>query len=303
MDEPMQAEPRTIAVVGATGFVGRAIVQRSSEAGHRVIAISRTGRRLADWPAGVVTRAADVASGRNLGPALDGADAVVHLVAIPRESGGRTFAEVNVRGTQRVVQAATEAGIRRFVHLSVLGVADDPTLRYLYSKWLGERIVRDSDLEWVVLRPSLMFGPGDGFFSLVRTTLKWWSPGVVAIPGSGDARFQPLAVDDLAIAVERSLTDAEHARQVYEIGGPDWVTYREIVEDVMRVTGMRRLKLPMPIPLISALTSVTDRILPIFPVSHDQIASLQRPNFTERDAFERAFGVQPRPMDLSYLRG
>jgi len=302
MDEPMQARPQAIAVVGATGFVGRAIVARLAEAGHGVIAISRTGRRLAEWPASVSTRAADVASGRNVGPALEGADAVVHLVAIPRETGGRTFADVNVRGTQRVVEAATTAGIRRFVHLSVLGVADDPKLRYLYSKWLGERIVRDSDLDWVVLRPSLMFGPGDGFFRLVRTTLKWWSPGVVAIPGSGDSRFQPLAVDDLALAVERSLTDPERGRQVYEIGGPDWVTYREIVEEVMRVTGMRRLKLPMPIPLISALTSVTDRILPVFPVSHDQIASLQRPNFTERDAFERAFGITPRPMDLSYLR-
>jgi uncharacterized protein YbjT (DUF2867 family) len=302
MNEPMQVEPRAIAVVGATGFVGRAIVARLADSGRRVIAVSRTGRRIAGWPSSVVTRAADVASGRNLAAAVDGADAVVHLVAIPRETGGKTFAEVNVRGTQRVVEAARAAGIRRFVHLSVLGVADDPKLRYLYSKWLGESIVRDSDLDWIVLRPSLMFGPGDGFFSLVRTTLKWWSPGVVAIPGSGDARFQPLAVDDLAIAVERSLMDPERARQVYEIGGPDWVTYREIVEDVMRVTGMRRLKLPMPIPLISALTSVTDRILPIFPVSHDQIASLQRPNFTEPDAFENAFGVTPRPMDLSYLR-
>jgi NADH dehydrogenase len=88
---------------------------------------------------------------------------------------------------------------------------------------------------------------------------------------------------------------------VYEIGGPRWWTYREIVDEVMRVTGMRRLKLGMPIPLISALTAVTDRVLPIFPVSHDQIQSLQRPNFTEPDAFERAFGVTPGPMDLSYL--
>ena len=301
MDEPTQPSLPTIAVVGATGFVGNAVVSRLAESGHGVIAISRTGRRLATWPASVITRAADVATGRNLTQALEGADAVVHLVAIPRETGGRTFAEVNVRGTQRVVEASAAAGIRRFVHLSVLGVSDDPKLRYLYSKWLGERIVRDSELDWVVLRPSLMFGPGDGFFRLVRTTLKWWSPGAVAIPGSGDTRFQPLAVDDLAIAVERSLTDADRAGQVYEIGGPEWVTYREIVEDVMRVTGMRRLKLPIPIPLISALTAATDRILPVFPVSHDQIASLQRPNFTERDAFERAFGVTPRPMDLSYL--
>jgi uncharacterized protein YbjT (DUF2867 family) len=302
MDGPMPEAPKTVAVVGATGFVGRAVVARLTEAGTSVIAISRTGRRLAEWPSTVATRAADVATGRNMTGALEGADAVVHLVAIPRETGGRTFADVNVRGTQRVVDAAKAAGIRRFVHLSVLGVSDDPKLRYLYSKWLGERVVRDSGLDWVVLRPSLMFGPGDGFFRLVRTTLKWWSPGVVAIPGSGDTRFQPLAVDDLAIAVERSLADADRAGQVYEIGGPDWVTYREIVEDVMRVTGMRRLELPMPIPLISALTAATDRILPVFPVSHDQIASLQRPNFTERDAFQRAFGVEPRPMDLSYLR-
>jgi hypothetical protein len=80
------------------------------------------------------------------------------------------------------------------------------------------------------------------------------------------------------------------------------VSYREIVDRVMEATGIRRLKMPMPIPLISALTVVTDRILPIFPVSHDQIASLQRPNSTDLDAFERAFGIAPRPMDLSYLR-
>ena len=154
----------------------------------------------------------------------------------------------------------------------------------------------------MVLRPSLMFGTGDGFFNLVKTTLRWWSPGVVAIPGSGDARFQPLSVEDLAVAAEKSVSDAQRARSVYEIGGPDWVTYREIVDEVMNVTGMKRLKIGMPIPLISALTAVTDRVLPLFPVSHDQIASLQRPNYTELDAFERAFGVEPRPMDLSYLR-
>jgi len=135
----------------------------------------------------------------------------------------------------------------------------------------------------------------------VRVTLKWWSPGIVVIPGDGSARFQPLSVDDLAVAVERSVVDPDRAGSVYEVGGPRWVSYREIVDEVVRVTGMRRLKLGMPIPLLSALTSVTDRVLPIFPVSHDQIASLQRPNFTELDAFERAFGTTPRPLDLGYL--
>jgi uncharacterized protein YbjT (DUF2867 family) len=288
------------AVVGATGFVGSHLVPYLLESGHTVTAISRDGRRLPGWGDGVDARAANITSA-DLEAALAGADAVVHLAAIPRETGGRRFVEVNVRGTQRVVETAERIGVKRFVHLSVLGVADEPKLAYLHSKWRGEEAVRASSLDWVVLRPSLMFGTGDGFFNLVKTTLRWWTPGIVAIPGLGDARFQPLSVDDLAIAVETSLTDAERARSVYEIGGPEWLTYGQIVDAVMAATGMRRLKLGMPIPLISGLTSVTDRILPIFPVSHDQISSLQRPNWTDLDAFERAFGVKPRLLDLSYL--
>jgi NADH dehydrogenase len=297
----MTTEPMTVAVVGATGFVGRHVVPHLAEAGHRVIAISRQGTRRDDWTDRVEARRADVDTGVGLEAALEGADAVVNLVAIPRETGGRRFDETNVRGTGRVVIAAEHAGVRRIVHLSALGVIDDPKLAYLHSKWRGEQLVRESALEWVVLRPSLLFGRGDGFFSLVKTTLKWWSPGIVAIPGKGDARFQPLAAADLAIAIEKSVVDPERAGQIYELGGPEHLTYQEIVDEVMSVTGMRRLKLGMPIPLISALTVVTDRVLPIFPVSHDQISSLQRPNSTDLDAFERAFGVTPRPLDLSYL--
>jgi NADH dehydrogenase len=290
------------AVIGATGFVGTAITRHLAETGHPVVAASRDGTSSPEWPGSVETVTADVVSGRGLDEAVAGADAVVHLVAIPRETGGRRFEEVNVRGTQRVVEAAERAGVRRIVHLSAMGVVDDPKLAFLRSKWRGEQIVRGSSLDWVVLRPSLLFGPGDGFFNLIKVTLKWWSPGVVAIPGKGDARFQPLAVDDLALAVERSVTDARHIGSVIEIGGPEWMTYREIVDEVMKVTGMKRLKLPMPIPLISAVTVVTDRVLPIFPVSHDQIGSLSRPNSTDLDAFERAFGVRPRKIDLSYLK-
>jgi NADH dehydrogenase len=293
-----------IAVVGATGFVGSHLVPHLVATGHDVIGISRDGRRLPAWGDMVMARAADVATGTGTGldVALADADAVVHLAAIPRESGGRRFEDVNVRGTERVVAAAERAGIRPFVHLSVLGVADDPKLRYLFSKWRGEQAVRTSSLDWVVLRPSLMFGTGDGFFNLVKTTLRWWSPGIIAIPGKGDTRFQPLSVDDLAIAVEKSLTESGRAGSVYQVGGPAHVTYRQIVDAVMRATGMRRFKVGIPIPLIGALTAVTDRVLPIFPVSHDQIASLQRPNFTDLDAFERSFGVKPRPFDVSYLR-
>jgi NADH dehydrogenase len=292
-----------VGIVGATGFVGSHLVPHLVEAGHEVVAISRDGRRLPAWGDRVVARAADVGKGAGVDEALAGADALVHLAAIPRETRGRSFEDVNVRGTQRVVAAAERLGIGRLAHLSVLGVADDPKLAYLYSKWRGEQAVRTSSLAWVVLRPSLMFGPGDGFFNLVKTTLRYWSPGIVVVPGAGDARFQPLSVDDLAIGIEKSLAEPARTGSVYELGGPDHLTYGQIVDAVMRATGMRRLKVGLPIPLISALTAVTDRVLPSFPVSHDQISSLQRPNYTDLDAFEKAFGVTPRPLDLSYLRG
>jgi NADH dehydrogenase len=290
-----------IVVIGATGFVGSHLVPWLAGSGHRVRAISRSGRTVSDWPESVVGLAGDVETGNGLAAAMLGADAVVHLVAIPRETGGRNFEQVNVHGVERALEAAREAGVRRFVHLSALGVTDDPKLRFLSSKWRGEALVRESMLDWVVIRPPLLFGEGDGFFNLIKTTLTWWSPGIVAIPGDGGTRFQPLSVDDLALAIERSLTDAGRAGSVYELGGPDYLTYADIVDRVMAVTGRRRLKLNMPIPLISALTTVTDRLLPIFPVSHDQIGSLSQPNFTDLDAFERAFGKSPRPLDLSYL--
>ena len=290
-----------IAVIGATGFVGRHLSAHLQANGHAVRAVSRDGERLAEWGDAVTAHAADVVTGEGLDAAMTGADGVVHLVAIPRESDGRSFEDVNVGGTRHAVEAAGRAGVRRFVHLSALGVIDDSRLEFLSSKWRGEEVVRRSRLSWVILRPSLLFGEGDGFFNIIKTTLTWWSPGVVAIPGDGQALFQPLHIDDLAMGIERCLLDEDRAGATYELGGAEQFTYAQIVDRVMRVTGKRRLKLNMPIPLISALTVVTDRVLPIFPVSHDQIRSLGRPNYTDSDAFQTAFGFAPRPFNIDYL--
>jgi uncharacterized protein YbjT (DUF2867 family) len=292
----------TITVIGATGFVGRNVVARLTAAGCTVRAVSRRGRRLPDWEPGVHALAADVETGIGLESALLGADAVVHLVAIPREAGGRSFERVNVDGVAQVLAAMLRAVVRRLVHVSVLGVTDDPAYRYLSSRWRGEQLVRESDLDWTILRPSLLFGPGDGFFNLVATTLRWWSPGIVAIPASHDVRFQPLAASDLAIAIERCLGDAARIHQTYELGGPEYLTYPQIVDAVMAATARRRIKLSVPVPLLRVVTAATDRLLPIFPVSHDQVMSLDRPNHTDLDAFEHAFDIAPQPFDVGYLR-
>jgi uncharacterized protein YbjT (DUF2867 family) len=290
-----------VTVVGATGFVGRHVVARLQDCGYTVRAVSRRGARRPEWGDRVQPLVGDVETGSGIGSAMLGARAVVHLVAIPRETGERTFEAVNVGGVRHVLEAMHAAGVRRIVHLSVLGVTDEPAYRYLSSKWRGEQLVRESGLDWVVLRPSIMFGPGDGFFSLIETTLRWWSPGVVAIPAAGAVRFQPLAVEDLAVAVERCLAEPSRCGSVYELGGPAYLTYPELVDAVMQATRHPRLKMPVPVPLLRALTAVTDRVLPAFPVSHDQVASLGRPNHTDLDAYQRTFGAPARPFDLSYM--
>jgi uncharacterized protein YbjT (DUF2867 family) len=301
-DGPMSPNGSIVTVVGATGFVGRHVVARLQECGYTVRAISRRGGRRPEWGERVHPLAADVETGAGLGATLVGAHAVVHLVAIPRESPGRTFEAVNVGGVAHVLEAMHGAGVRRIVHLSVLGVTDDRAYRYLSSKWRGEQLVRQSGLDWVVLRPSLLFGKGDGFFSLIETTLRWWSPGIVAIPAAGAVRFQPLAVEDVAVAVERCLAEPSRSGSVYELGGPEYLAYPQIVDAVMQATGRHRLKLPVPVPLLRGLTALTDRLLPVFPVSHDQVLSLGRPNHTDIDAYQRTFGVPPRAFDVAYLR-
>lgn len=292
-----------VAVVGASGFVGSHLVTLLERQGDEVVAMSRRATRLRAWGATVQAVAADIESAAGLDEALTGADAVVHLVAIARETRRRRFETVNVRGVGQVIGACRRVGVTRIVHLSALGVSDDRGLAFLSSKWRGEAAVRSSGLGWTVLRPSLLFGSGDGFFNLVKTTLTWWSPGVVAIPGDGQTRFQPLSVVDLAEGIAQCLAEPRHVGAIHELGGPAYMTYREVVELVMAATGKRRLALNVPLPLVGAVTALTDRVLPIFPVSRDQIRSLARPNFTALDAFARAFGFEPRPLDLSYLAG
>ena len=141
------------------------------------------------------------------------------------------------------------AGVRRLVHMGALGVTDDPTLHYASSKAKAEALVRASDLAWTILKPSLQFGEGDGFFNIVASLVRI-SPGIVPVPGDGSARFQPIHVGDVATVVVRSLADPTTLGGAFELGGPRYWTYREITREVVTALGKRRAIVPMPIPLI-----------------------------------------------------
>ena len=302
----------TVLVTGARGFVGSHTVPALLDAGHLVVALTR------DEASGVAVlrrldvaqrerteiRHGDVTRPETLPAAFEGVDAVLHLVAIPRDlDGGASLHRVNTDGTGNVLAATHAAGVRRFIHLGAMGVVDDPSLHYASSKAQAIALVAGSGLDWTVLSPSLLFGPRDGFFNILAGLVRL-SPGVVPITGSGRARFQPLAIDDLARIVVRCVEDDATIGHEYLLGGPRVWTYREIVEEVLRAMGKRRLLVPMPVPVIRLVAGTAERLHVPFPVATDQLRQLRFDNVGPIDGVRSAFGFDPRPMDggLTHLR-
>lgn len=302
----------TVLVTGASGFVGSYVVPALLADGHRVVALVRSQagggqvlRRLGVADRGAVEiRLGEVTQPETLSGALAGVDAVVHLIAIPRDyDGGADLRLVNTEGTRNVVEAARAAGVRRFVHMGAMGVEDDPQLHYASSKAKAEAIVAASDLDYTILKPSLQFGERDGFFNIVAGLVRM-AP-VVPVPGDGRSRFQPIAAQDVARCVALSLTRPETIGQAIEIGGPRYWTYREITAEVARAMGKRRLIVPMPLALIRLVAGMSERIRIIkFPVATDQLRQLKLDNIGPLDGVQSAFGFTPTDMEgqLWYLR-
>ncbi len=306
--DPESSIVSTVLVTGASGFVGSHTVPALLAAGHRVIALEHDDDG-ADGPGStadprVERRTGDVTRFGTLSGALDGIDAVVHLVAIPRDlDGGASLRVVNTEGTRNVVAAMQAAGVQRLIHLGALGTEDDPDLHYASSKAQAEAIVRSSGLDWTILKPSLQFGAGDGFFNIVADLVRL-SPGVVPVPGRGDSRFQPIHVDDVVRILVESLEDPTTYRQSFELGGPRYWTYREITREVLTAMGKRRLIVPMPLPLIRLVAGTAELVHLPFPVATDQLRQLRLDNIGPLDLIAERFGFEPRPMEgaLGYLR-
>src|SRR5437899_6246504 len=291
-----------VGLTGANGFVGRHLVARLLLARHEVRALisERPGaeKELPGSGTDVDIRRVDVRQPETLRGAFDGCDAVVHTVAIPTERKQR-FAEVNVAGVAHVVAEARRAGVRRIVHMSALGGDPASPYPYLRSKGEGQALVTGSGIPYVVLRPSLLFGEGDDFFP--RLAFSLYFP-IVPVPGDGKARFQPVHVDDIAQALVAALERGDISG-VHELGGPEAVTYDEMLEETMRGTGIRRPRVHLPVLLVKpaafAMTVMADP-----PVTIDQLDLLAVDNTPKNNALEPVFGVRPRPFKgaLDYLR-
>ena len=288
-----------VLVAGGTGFVGQHLCRELDDRGHDVTALSRDPHD-AELPDGVTRKEGDVTDYDSIEGAFEGRDAVVFLPALSplfKPDGGDEMHEVvHLGGTENSVKAAEEHGVDRFLQMSALGADPNGATHYLRAKGKAEDVVRNSDLDWVIFRPSVVFGDGGEFVYFTKRLKQIFAPAVplYPLPGGGKkAHFQLIWIDDLVPMLADALEDDEHVGQTYEVGGPDTLSLREATELVFEAEGKSISIVPLPMPLAKVGLPVLGSLG--FPMGSDQYEGLDFDNTPTTNDVE-AFGYKPASM-------
>lgn len=280
-----------VLVTGGTGFVGSNLCAELADRGHDVTALARTPDS-GTVPDGVETVMGDVTAYDSIEAAFEGRDAVVNLVALSplfkARGGGDPHDRVHRGGTEHCLRAAREHDVPRFVQLSGIHASPEANTAYLRAKGAAEQLVRDSDRDWVIYRPTIVFGEGCEFVDFVKLVT---TPYVTGLPGGGRVRYQPIAIEDFAPILADGVTGDDHVGEVYEIGGPEQLTLAEITRLVYRAEGTSVRILPVPTPVAKAGLTVGG-YLPFVPLGRDQARSMDTDLVVAHNDVD-AFGVDP----------
>jgi uncharacterized protein YbjT (DUF2867 family) len=275
-----------ITVFGGSGFVGRHLVRRLVKAGHRVrVAVRRPDLAGFLQPLGGVGQIAFIQANLRYRDsvlrAVEGADAVVNAVGILFESGRQSFNAVQSEGARAVAEATAKAGISRLAHVSAIGADKDSSALYAETKALGENAVFSHVPGAVILRPSIVFGPEDNFFNQFADLAR--KLPFLPLIGGGHTRFQPVFVGDVASAIHAALDGKAKPGTVIELGGPEILSFRQILEYILKETGRSRPLLPLPFSLAKIQASFL-QILPKPLLTVDQVTMLERDNIVSEAA-------------------
>jgi NADH dehydrogenase len=293
-----------VTVFGGSGFVGRYVVRALAAKGWRVrVAVRRPFRSPELTVMGAVGQIelaqANLRMPRSVERALEGAEAVVNLVGVLYEAGPQRFQSLHAMAAGNLAKAANAAGVRRFVHISALGADEASASKYARTKAMGEAAVREALPEATILRPSVVFGPEDGFFNKFAA-MAAMSP-VLPLIGGGATRFQPVYAGDVGAAVANALDRDDTAGRTYELGGPATYSFKEILKLVLKETDRRRVLLPLPFPLAGAIGAGGDLMaMTPFPppLTSDQVKLLQTDNVVSEGALGLAdLGVTPTALE------
>ena len=284
-------------VTGATGFVGRAVIQALRAEGHVVRCLVRRGSEadLHGFEAIERVEGDILGSPESLEAGMAGCDTVIHLVGIIREhkSRGITFDRLHRVGTNNVLAAAASAGVRRYLHMSALGTRAGARSRYHQTKWAAEEAVRTSGLAWTIFRPSVIYGHGDGFLSLLAGMVKRLH--VVPVIGDGRQRLQPVPIEHVAAGFARAVRAEASVKQTYAVTGADAVSMIELLQMIGAAMHRRVRLVRVPLGLIRPVARTLHR-MPTFPVTPDQLLMLEEDSTADPGPFYSVFGLTPLPL-------
>ena len=278
-----------VCIIGGSGFVGRAIAQQAIDAGHQVTVVCRhPARARGQLVDGARLARADVTDGYELDEAVAGADVVINLVGLLYEKGRQNFEAAHVIGTRHVIQACKANGVKQLLHMSVLGAGQVEESLYSQTKLRAEHLVSNSGLAFTIFRPSIIYGAGDAFFN----KFKAMSQSMPVLPViSGETRFQPVWVQDVARAFVKSIANRHVAGATFELAGPKSYSFRELLELLIQQLGIKRTLVPVP-GVAAFLMAVFTEVLPTPLITRDQLHLLGRENVVEGDeAFPAIFGT------------
>jgi NADH dehydrogenase len=294
----MTAIPSTklVTIFGGSGFLGRHIVRALAQEGWRIrVAVRRPNNALFLRPMGRVGQIqlvkANVRDREAVLKALTGADAAINLVGILFQSGSQRFDAIHVESAGAIARMATELGVKRLPHVSALGVDRNPHSKYAQTKLLGEKVVREAFPAATIFRPSVLFGPEDDFFN----KFAWMARLSPALPliGGGRMKFQPVFVGDVARAAATVLDEPQTAGKTYELGGPEIMTLKDIMQVVLAETRRKRILLPVPFPMARIL-GLALGLLPKPLLTLDQVRLLETDNVVSEGALTfRDLGIVP----------
>jgi NADH dehydrogenase len=282
-----------ILVTGGTGFVGREIVKQLLQDGHAVRVLARTPKRAytAFHAYDCEIAEGDVLDKKSLAHAMRGIKAVVHLVGIIREGFRETFAQTHVEGTRNVIAAAGAARVKRYLHMSAAGTRPHAVSHYHQTKYAAEQLVRESDLQCTIFRPSLIYGKNDLFTNTIAQAAKL-SRGIVPCPFDGETVLQPVAVGDVATAFCRALANEQALGKTYDLCGAP-LTLKEILTEICRANDIKPRLLPIPGNIIKPLAYFADILLPLSPFSYDQAVMLEEDQHGDSSLAAQDLGFAP----------
>lgn len=286
-----------ILITGATGYIGSHLVKRLVAQGERPRCLVRDASKAAhvlpadmvDFALGSTTRPSSLAT------AVQGVDTIIHaafLTADRKQSSGNLYEETNVNGTANLIKAAKEAGVRRIIEISGLGTKPDKPGSYMQGRYLAEEMLMNSGLAWTIIRPSVLFGKDAPFIKGLADLIH--SSPILPLIGGGKIMFQPIYIEDVVTVIVKVLEAPDRTDgKIYTIGGPEYYTFTQILDELLQAMKMQRSKVYAPTLFVGIGAAAMEAVLPKPPLTKAAMTLFSFDNITDLNSVEQPFGFKP----------